>query len=121
MSYTLHYSTTDSRLNLQPRPYHVSTPGSKVIFICRSVPHAGDEFVSLHWLVNGTTLEDLNLHNVTAEIGDGYGILVFVDIPTEYNSTRIACVATINLEMTQINDTRDSLLIVQGKFLCVSV
>ena len=103
-------------LDLQPRPHYVSTPGSRVTFTCQSL--FGAELVSLQWLVNGTLLESLNLRNVTAIIGDSYGILMFMDIPVAYNSTTITCAATFNSAMSQVTDTRDSLLIVQSNF-CV--
>ena len=103
----------DQFLTLQPRPHYVSTPGGRVTFICR--PLSEGTITHLQWLMNGSSLEDLNLNNVTARFTESIGgILTFRNVPMEYNSTRIVCAAAITVHSTSRNVTRDSLLLVQG-------
>ena len=103
----------DPILTLQPRPHYVSTPDGRVTFICQALPEG--TITHLQWLMNGSSLEDLNLDNVTARFTECIGgILTFRNVPMEYNSTRITCAATITVNSTSRNVTRDSLLLVQG-------
>ena len=103
----------DPILTLQPRPHYVSTPGGRVTFICQPLPEV--RITHMQWLMNGSSLEDLNLNNVTARFTESIGgILTFRNVPMEYNSTRITCVAAITVSFTSRNVTRDSLLLVQG-------
>ena len=68
----------------------IATQGGSIRFNCLS-PGA----VGVEWLVNGTSLENLNLNNVTAEFAEGIGgVLTLTNLPVEYNMTRITCILT---------------------------
>jgi hypothetical protein len=97
--------TVDLRFVLQPEIY-VSTLGGRASFTC--VPLNG---AALTWLVNGSLVDNLNLRNVTTIYHTGgIRVLEFADIPVEYNSTNITCVASSN----SMNATLDSKLVIQG-------
>ena len=74
----------DPILTLQPRPQYVSTPGGRVAFICQPLPEV--TLTHLQWLMNGSSLEDLNLNNVTAIFTESIGgILTFRNVQMDQN------------------------------------
>ena len=70
---------------------------------------------SVHWLINGTRLEDLSLTKVETEFSQlsRQGTLVFMNISVEYNNTNIQCRA--NLSNGETVDSNNVTLLVQGK------
>ena len=94
---------------------YVSTPGGRAVFTCLA---PGVSVVDVQWLVNGTELERLNLTNVTPILETAGTIkrrrLVFTQIPVEYNTTTVNCIAmTMNENLTAI---QNSTLLIQGGF-----
>ena len=100
-------------VSVNPEEY-VSTPGGNALFTC-STP--GVSPVDVQWLVNGTELGSLNLMNVTSRLetsasGRKRGSLVFTQIPVEYNTTTVKCIAmTMNENLTA---AQNSTLLIQG-------
>jgi hypothetical protein len=93
-------------LTLVPERY-VSIPGGRASFTCITLT---DE--TLHWLVNGSLLQNLSLSNVSIITHDrGVRELEFVNLPAEYNATIITCTVTIPASQT---NARDSQLFLQG-------
>ncbi len=89
----------------------VSYPGGSARFRCTSTL----DIANIQWLLNGISLESLNLRNVTqSSLQDDLGMLVgstlrFADIPVEYNNTIIQCVTTGLFEASE-----ESVLLLQG-------
>ena len=82
-----------------PSEVLVSYPGGPATFDCVSLVTAT---VDIHFLVNGSLLDGFTLKNVTQSrfrnnMGHSLaGILQFVDLPAEYNNTRIQCRAELS-------------------------
>ena len=92
---------------------YVSTPGGNAFFFCQT---SGVSVVDVQWLVNGTELDSLNLTNVTSTLETAgtrkQGSLVFTQIPVEYNTTTVNCIAmTMNENLTA---AQNSTLLIQG-------
>ena len=97
---------------LNPPDQFVSTPGGSATFICFSLA-PGVAIVSFQWLVNESLVENLNLSNVRTEFTNSSGLLIFDDIPVEYNMSRISCMATCIAEGNSVS--LQSNLILQGE------
>ena len=100
--------TSDVFLN--PPDRFVSTPGGSATFICLST---GMRIVSLQWLVNGSLVENLNLTNVRTEFDNNKGVLIFDDIPVEYNMSSIGCMVIAEGNSEPLL-SQNSSLILQG-------
>ncbi len=91
----------------------VVTPGITAPFTCEVINN--NDVEQLHWLVNGTRLEDLNLGDSVADFMSQSRVrgLVFLHVPVEYNGTTIQCIAisTSGDIMYSINAS----LLVQGE------
>ena len=72
------------------------------LFSCFIVDAAA---MSVEWLINGTSLDNLMLSNVSQEFVIG---LRFEYVPKEYNNTRISCIGN------GVLSTENSRLRVQG-------
>lgn len=89
----------------------VSVPGGGATFECS---HNSRTLTGVQWLLNGTRLQDLNVRNVTAVFSDilETGYLEFTNLPLEYNTTEISCMASVNSRMSLSSDS--VLLRIQG-------
>ena len=69
----------------------VFSSGDMALFKC-SPPFYTTSF---QWIINGSSLENLNLSNVQAGVNrvEGTAALMFPNLPTAYNGTTIQCVA----------------------------
>ena len=98
---------------------YVSRPGGRAFFTCQT---SGVSVVDVQWLVNGTELDSLNLTNVRATL-ETAGTrkrwrLLFTQIPVEYNTTTVNCIAmTMNENLTA---TQNSTLLIQGKVVILA-
>ncbi len=87
----------------------VSTPGGSAQFVCLVFR---DGLREVHWLVNGTQLDSLNLKNVSVQIvNPTIETLTFSSLSSEFNMTRIACRAVFNNGNV---DSESTLLLLQG-------
>ena len=68
--------------------------------------------VSVEWLVNGTSFNSSQLHNVEQALAAGSGILRFNNVTIDDNNTVIQCLATTPSQ--EVWPTGTSLLRVQG-------
>ena len=73
-----------------PRDFFISTPGGSAEFRCIVEQPT---ILGIQWIVNGSLLENLRLTGVTTEISMrfGIGVLIFENLPMEYNETTIRC------------------------------
>ena len=77
----------------------VSTPGRNASFQCTStVPH-GDRGLRIQWLMNESAAlvdETTDQGNVVAHVRNRIEALDFINIPSEFNQTRIRCNASLS-------------------------
>lgn len=86
-------------------------PGGNAVFSCYS-PSGGIDSIS--WLVNGSTLETLDLgEDVTAEFNRKFGIgkLNLTNLTLSYNTSRIQCIAKFRSGATLTSSGVDLLLL----------
>ena len=74
-----------------------------------------DGIASLQWLINGVFLEDLNLNNVNSAFVGGFGTLSISRVQLDQNSTSVSC--SVNFTSGRVENSNDSLLLVQGLLL----
>ena len=88
----------------------VGVEGSRATIRCSESPL---RLPSVQWLVNGSTLEDLNLRNVSVVLDPDLqaSFLDFTELPLEYNMTRVNCSANAT-SGRRVSSTL--LLLVQG-------
>lgn len=88
-----------------------TTPGGDATFYCISVT----PIANIQWLVNGSSLENLNLRNVETEFNPPVpvGILNFTKVPLEYNNTRVRCRAELSSGRSSVA-METALLTIQG-------
>ncbi len=99
-------------VSLTPSQDVVTTPGRSVPFVCESINSRG--LRQLHWLVNGTRLEDLSLGDrVEDYMSRGVRTLFFLTVSVEYNDTTIQCIA--NFSSGEIVYSNNVSLLVQGE------
>ena len=107
------YDVVTAQVQLQPAGGFVSVPGGMARFSCslQRQPISG-----VQWLVNGSSLQDLNLRNVSATFSNhtDTGFLRFSNLPLKYNMTRIKC--SVNSSSRVIASESDILLLIQGEF-----
>ena len=72
-----------------------------------------DNIVGVQWLVNGS--QNFDFANVTEESRGSLGLLIFANIPAEYNATTISCevVLVSSIRETALESSR---LLIQGVF-----
>ena len=89
----------------------VATPGGRGVFDCFSP--TGERFISVRWLVNGSSIH--NADTIVAHFfnGSGSGSLEFSDVPVIYNGTTVQCQAQLGTEVLSSGISR---LLVQGVF-----
>ena len=76
----------------------------------------GSPAESVQWLLNGSLFETLNLKHARAFVDKiGSAVLRFMDVPLEYNMTRIAC------RDASGRMSAENLLLVQGNILFNSI
>ena len=88
----------------------VTRVGGFPVFTCVAIPPA--VVVSAEWLVNGTSLNSSQLHNVEQGLLFGINVLQFNNVSIDYNNTRIQCLGTTSSD--EVLSSRISLLRVQG-------
>ncbi len=78
-------------LNINPQIPIGSTPGGNAEFVCVAFPSA--ILMDMQILVNGTLLENFNITDVRVQvdISQGFLMLVFYNLTTGLNGTRIGC------------------------------
>lgn len=103
---------------VHPSENVVLLPNSNYSFTCRLVTtNPSVSVTSIEWLLNGTALGNrANVQSDFSSVGGlGLGLLSFVHVPLEYNSTDIQCVATINPSRSREESTSPvTTLLVQG-------
>ena len=97
-------------MSVVPGQHFVSYPGGNATFTCINLG-----IDNVQWLVNETEFESLTLENVWQDfvslpLGGVVGTLAFVDIPLEYNMTRIQC----RVNRTDETSDQSPILILQG-------
>lgn len=98
-------------VNVYPLEF-ISIPGGDATFIC-SHTFTSDTITSVQWLINGMSLEILNLNNVVTDLTNSIGTLNFTDLPLEYNKTRIRCTVEFSSGRSS-SATEAALLNLQG-------
>ncbi len=99
-----------------PPDMFVSYPGGSARFRCTSA--SLPDIANVQWLLNGISLESLNLRNVTqGSLRDDLGVLVvstlrFADIPVEYNYTIIQC--SVEYTTGSFLASEEAVLLLQG-------
>ena len=68
--------------------------------------------VNAEWLMNGTSFNSSQLHNVEQGVAAGIAILSLSNVSMDYNNTRIQCLA--NTSSGEVVPSKISLLRVQG-------
>ena len=94
----------------------VNNNRSSTTFTCLS-PFGLNEggIASIQWLINGVFLEDLNLNNVNSTFVSGvggFGTLIFSRVQLDQNSTSLTC--SVNFTSTRVENSNNSLLLIQG-------
>ena len=89
-------------------------------FFCHSI--TVDSIVSVQWLMNGSatlTNEAIALGNAVVLFDDGVGVLDVINVPLDFNETRIQCngLLTSGTNFT----TEPAMLLLQGNFLFVYI
>ena len=86
--------------------------GGIAIFTCRSKSSA---LTDVEWLINGTSLQELNDVRQVFEPISEVGIIRFDNLPVEYNNTVLQCIpiASSGSQMA----SRNSTLLVQGNVI----
>ena len=72
-----------------------------------------ETIINIHWLVNGSLLESLDLKNAFTHFDDGTGELLLTDLDIKYNNTRIRC--EVEFSSGRFSVSSSALLSVQGK------
>lgn len=111
MKLTYFHVAVISDILLNPTNELVSIPGGTATFVCRS---PGVKIISLQWLVNESLVENFNLSNVQTEFDNRSGVLIFHDIPVEYNMSRIRCMVFAEGNSEPLL-SHQSILILQGE------
>ena len=91
----------------------VTTPGGDARVHCLISGNA-----SVQWLVNGSSIENLNLSNVETAIDrmGGYtlGELTLTNISVIHNKTRVTCVATVRTGSASVVSNASAVILIQG-------
>lgn len=93
-------------------------PGGRIAFNCI---FANRKLNSYEWIINGSSLANLTLINVTndalrnSQNRLAAGFLTFAGVPIEYNVTRIQCTAYLESSPSVPMNSVVSLLLLQGK------
>ena len=88
------------------------------IFRCLLVTARTDRLLNVTWFLNETTLESLDLRDVTPYfeiVGNGLGTLIFRTLLLKYNYTTIQCQGQLQSGMNPISE--GVTLLLQGMFL----
>ena len=103
-------------MDILPNGDFVSTVNGTATFTCIST--TGAAISEVHWLVNGTQLEDRSMSDIDFDPEDP-GTLRLTSIPESYNTTKFQCMAIISGKMSI--SVHPVLLLLQGEIFDVSL
>lgn len=100
-------------------PVFISEPGGSAVFLCFDPIYDSDNpTISVHWLLNGTLLENINLTStsVQTEVSDrGTGAITLSNIFEGLNETMLDCMLELQTGSVK-NSSITSILLIQGEF-----
>ena len=76
--------------------------GDTAVFTCLL---SFSTLVSVEWLVNGTSLNSSQLHDVELAFIAKLGVIRFNNVSADYNNTRIQCLATSSTNEMMLSRT----------------
>ena len=98
-------------------PLRVSPLGGVTTFTCLYIPLNGT--LPIHWIVNGTWLEDLEQRDGIEVVDLPYiGHLNFINISVEHNDTTIQC--RVDFTSGEIVYSNNATLFVQGAVILIT-